>query len=342
MLNEARRGFLPAFLNLIGLNNGPSFGEVDIAVQENLSNDAERSILDAKLTLKDEFVVVLESKVGHNSIQAPQAVKYARWLAASEFINRVLVFVTQIREPLAESRILESLRLEGLGSVRCEFLLWHQVFSLLRTSEGLSDDRASWIERRIRKGLSVSSAERLSHMFLNEVQRMTYDLCVIDEQKVGDVEDVVIQNQDPWFMKVALQHNVWFPPSQSRFGLRPTKYVAYYQTVGDASSRNVLPKHITHIARVRKVWNRISAADAKQLNEFDSLFSDPELASRVAGFRNKEDLIHMALTDTPILLARPIPLGNPRTAQFLTKKRVDLPRLLAAKSTDDLLLTKDI
>jgi hypothetical protein len=118
--------------------------------------------------------------------------------------------------------------------------------------------------------------------------------------------------------------------------------VAYYQTVGDASSRNVLPKHITHIARVRKVWNRISAADAKQLNEFDSLFSDPELASRVAGFRNKEDLIHMALTDTPILLARPIPLGNPRTAQFLTKKRVDLPRLLAAKSTDDLLLTKDI
>jgi hypothetical protein len=169
-------------------------------------------------------------------------------------------------------------------------------------------------------------------MFLNEVQKMTYDLCVIDEQRVGDIEDVVIQVQNPWFMKVALEQNIWFPPGHTRHGLRPTKYVAYYQTVGNS----LLPKNITHIARVKKVWNRISAADAKQISELESLFSVPEIAAEVAKFGNDEGLTHIALTETSVPLAHPIPLGK-SGAKFLTKKRVNLARLLAARTTDDLL-----
>lgn len=335
MLNEARRGFLPAFLALIGVESPASISQVQIALQDSLSHNSERSILDAKLTLKDEFIVVLESKVGHNSIQRSQAIKYARWLSSSEIRDHVLVFITQIHEPQVESRILEALKVEQLNSVRCIFLRWHQVFSLLQTTEGLSDETANRSERRVQKGLAVSSVERLANMFLSEVQRMTYDLCVIDEQKIGDVEDVVIQNQDPWFMKVALEHNVWFPSGQARFGLRPTKYVAYYQIVGVASTKDYLPKHITHVARVKKVWNRISVEDARRVREFRPLFAVPKLAAEVDKFGNKEGLFHIAITEKPVPLAHPIPMG-PRGAKFLAKKRVDMARLLAAKTTDDL------
>ena len=336
MLNEARRGFLPAFLHLVDIDlSGHSVSEIQIVTQEARTSDNDRSIIDAKLHLKDKFTAIIESKIGHNSIAISQALKYARLLAASGEPRRVLVFITQIREPLIEQEVIQALAAAGLGSVQCTFLLWRQVFSLLESSESLSKEGSKVSDRRVRKGLSVSSSERLAHMFLSEVRKMTYSLCVIDEQAVGDVADVVIQAQNPWFMQVALRHNVWFPPSQSRFGLRPAKYVAYYQTAG-----NALPQHISHVARVRKVWNRVGLEDAKQLGEFDSLFDDAAISATVSAFGNKEGLFHIALTDTPVALASPIPLGNPRTAQFLTKKRIDLARLMAARNTDDLLASK--
>ena len=163
---------------------------------------------------------------------------------------------------------------------------------------------------------------------------MAYQLCDIDEQKTERVDDVVIQLQHEWFMQTALKWNIWFPPSQSRNGLTPTKYVAYYQT---KNGSNPKPKHVTHIARVRKIWNRLSVEDAKQLEVFHAFFADKKASERVLGFANKEGLFHMALTDKPVELKRPIPLGDPRTAQFLAKKRFSLPRLLNADSTDDLI-----
>ena len=335
MLNEARRGFLPAFLTLIG-TNPKSVENVRIVIQEGHTQADERSILDARITLDGVFVAVIESKVGFNPITVSQALKYASWLASSGEPNRILVFITQLREPLAETRVLEALKSAGLDSVKCVFLLWQQVFCLLRSSEHIDPKGAKRCEQRIRRGLTVSSVERLSRLFLNEVEKMAYDLSIIDDLAVGEVEDAFVQVQDHRFMKMALEHNAWFPPGQTVRGLRPAKYVAYYQMIGCE-----LPKHLSHIARVRKVWNRVSFNDARVLPEFEALFSNAELAAWVATFKNAEGLFHIATTDPPVALAHPIPLGSPRKAKFLAKKRFPLTRLLSAKTADDLFLSKD-
>jgi len=337
MLNEARRGFLPAFLALIGVTvNHESVEKLKITLQEGHTQEDERSILDAKLKLDGIFVAVIESKVGFNPITVPQALKYARWLVTSGESQRVLVFVTQIHEPLAEAQVLKALSITELNSVRCVFLLWQQIFSLLQSSEGLSPQRAKRCDQRIRRGMMVSSVERLSYLFLKEVEKMAYDLSVVDDLVVGDVEDVVIQVQDYRFMKVALEHNTWFPPGGAVHGLKPAKYVAYYQMMGCE-----MPKRLSHIARVRKVWNRVSFEDARALPEFRSLFSNAELAAWVATFKNAEGLFHIATTDPPVALAHPIPLGSPRKAKFLAKKRFPLTRLLSAETSDDLFLSKE-
>lgn len=336
MLNEATRGFLPAFLALIGTDVGPkSIEHIKISIQEGHTQEDERSILDAKLILDGVFVAVIESKVGFNTITASQAIKYARLLASLDEPNRILVFIAQHREPLAEIQVLEALKSAGLDSVKSVFLLWQQVFSILRSSEHLDPRGAKRCEKRVQRGLTVSSVERFSHLFLEEVEKMAYDLSVLDELTVGEVEDVVVQVQDHRFMKMALEYNVWFPPGQTVRGLKPAKYVVYYQMMGCES-----PKTLSHIARVRKVWNRVSFEEAKTLPEFDKLFSNAELSSFIATFKNDEGLFHIACTDTPVALGYPIPLGSPRKAKFLAKKRFPLTRLMAAKTTDDLFLPK--
>jgi len=140
-------------------------------------------------------------------------------------------------------------------------------------------------------------------------------------------------------MQVALEHNIWFPPSQSIHGLKPAKYVAYYQT---KDNQKGLPKHVSHIAKIVKVWKRVSYDDARTLPEFKEFFAHSELAAEVANFKNKEGLFHIALTGKPTALAHPIPLGNPSTAQFLAKKRFPLTRMLAARTTDDLFASNQI
>lgn len=336
LLNEARRGFLPAFLSLCEIpTERRSIKNVEIVIQEPQTHDEVRSILDAKVRLPGEFVAVIESKIGFNSVNSIQALKYASWLNSAPEMKRRLIFVTQIREPIAEAEVRSALQSHGFQSVECNFLLWQQIFLLLRDSECLDPKGANRCQHRILNGVGVSSVERLSYLFLNEVEKMAYDLSIVDDLAVGDVEDVVVQVQHRWFMNVALNHNTWFPPSTSIHGLRPAKYVAYYQTAD-----NEQPRHLSHIARIRKVWKRVSFEDARVLPEFESLFSNAELSSEVATFKNKEGLFHIALTDPPVALANPIPLGSPSTAQFLTKKRFPLTKLLAAKTTDDLLLAK--
>ncbi|MES2390548.1 MAG: hypothetical protein V4555_02825 [Acidobacteriota bacterium] len=338
LLNEARRRFMPAFLMRVGVRvRQQEIPNIKVALQQVRVHEDAVSILDATVTLGDRFSVVIESKVGRNSISPSQALKYGRWLASYGAGDRALVFITQLREPAIEQSVRSELQAAGINSVRCVFFLWRELFEVLRESEGLDDVGFKRCEQRIRKGLSVSSVERLSYLFLNEVEKMAFELSVVDQLAVGEVTDVVIQVQDEWFMRAALEHNVWFPPSQSIHGLKPAKYVAYYQT---KDNRNGLPKYISHIARIVKVWKRVSYEDARSLPEFKDFFANAELASTVAKFKNKEGLFHIALTGKATALAHPIPLGNPSTAQFLAKKRFPFTRMLSAKTTDDLFAAK--
>jgi hypothetical protein len=160
-----------------------------------------------------------------------------------------------------------------------------------------------------------------------------YDKKVIDELLCRDVVDIVVATQKPWFMKVAKEHNVWFPPGSLPYGLRPARYVAYYET---AEIENENPKSIAYLAPIKIMWNRITLGDARLVPELKALFSDKEVEAEVSSWYKDEDTFHVALTDQPVKLSRPIPLGKKNVARVLTKRRYQLTDLLNANTVDDL------
>lgn|GEM_PF-2313202 len=335
LLDQARGKFLPGFLQKLNLEScAGEISKIELGLQEHHRAEEEISFVDGYLRLEGVFEVFIESKVKHNTISAGQASKYAKLLHRRQAANKLLLFITQKYEPHVEAVVHAEIS-KSFPNVKIRFMRWHEIFMLLRATEDLTDKGRKASDLKILKGKTESAETRLAYLFLEEAQKMAYQLCDIDDQKIEHVEDVVIQLQDEWFMKTALDWNIWFPPAQSRNGLRPTKYVAYYQT---QNGGNPNPKHITHVARVRKVWNRLSVEDAKHLEAFSDFFADKKASERVLRFgTEKEGLFHMALTDTPVKLKKPIPLGKPSTAQFLAKKRFSLPRMLNAETTDDLL-----
>jgi len=157
---------------------------------------------------------------------------------------------------------------------------------------------------------------------------------VIDKLPIGSVADVVVTVQEPWFMQVARRHNVWFPSGGLEYGLNPSKHVAYYET---ASKENENPKQIAYIAKNRVMWNRVTLDDAQQLEELRHLFADSAVANEIASWYEADDTFHIALTEPPAKLRRPIPLGKEMNyARILSKRRYSLIQFVNARTVDDL------
>jgi hypothetical protein len=168
-------------------------------------------------------------------------------------------------------------------------------------------------------------------LFLDEVENQMYVRKFVDHLSSGELRDVVVTTQDPRFMEIARKHRVWFPSGQTKYGLEPARYVAYYETQKLGNSN---PKTISHIARNRIFWNRITIDDARQCPELESLFKDRRAVADILSW--PAETFHIALTDEPVKLRRPIPLGERNLARVLTKRGCSLPVLLNASTIDDL------
>lgn len=160
-----------------------------------------------------------------------------------------------------------------------------------------------------------------------------FDKKSVNELRAGDLEDVKVTCQKPWYMRIARQYNVWFPSGATAYGLSPSRYVAYYETAG---AENENPSQIAYIAKNLIFWNRISIGDARRIEELVPLFSDQQVADEIVRWGEPQKTFHVALTEPPVKLTRPIPLQNPKYARVLSKRNYSLTEFLNARTVDDL------
>lgn len=332
LLSESRADVLPAFLSLVGIHSTDlDLSAMDFTFQSNVTSENGREIPDAEIRLADELHLVLEAKIGRNPLSSSQLQKYARTLQNSAAKIKKLICITQVNERSQFNAIKAQIEPSIVMHGTCALLQWHQVLSVLRSSKGLNDSTLKSINRRARSGRSLDCSTRLAALFLDEVENHMYDRKNVDQLASGDLNDVVVTTQDPWFMEVARKYRVWFPSGQTKYGLEPARYVAYYET---HKPGNPNPSQISYVARNRIFWNRITIDDARQCPELEILFKDRRAAAEISSWQG--DTLHIALTDEPIKLRRPIPLGKRNLAKVLSKRQYSLPALLNASTIDDL------
>lgn len=334
LLSESRSDFLPEFLRLAGVDlNALDLSAMDFVFQSSIVGERGREIPDAEIRLGDELHMVVEAKIGRNLLTLTQLRGYAASLRASTAKRRKLVCITQINEQAAFNGIKANLEPAIVKPGTCVLLQWHQLLKKLRLCKGLDDVKLKSLNRRAGRGRSLDCSTRLAALFLEEVENNMYERTIVADVPAGELADVVVTTQNPWFMEVAMKYHVWFPSGQTKYGLRPAKYVAYYET---QKPGNPNPRQISCLARNLIFWNRITMDDARQCPELDRLFADKNAVAEMSSWYDRGETLHIALTEKPIGLRRPIPLGEHNVARVLSKRRYSLPDLLNASTIDDL------
>jgi len=334
LLSESRSDFLPEFLKLVGIDDGNlNLSALKFIFQSNVATDSGREIPDAEIKLGDDLHMVLEAKIGHNLLSLRQLREYADLLKVSTARRKKLVCITQINEEHAFLRIKAELEPKIVRPGTCVLLQWHQVLKTLRTSKRLDDSKVRTLNGRVRCGRGVECSLRLAALFLDEVENDMYERKIVADLTSGDLSDVSVTTQNPWFMEIAKKYRIWFPSGQTKYGLGPAMYVAYYET---AKEGNLNPRHISYLARNLIFWNRITVEDARQCPELELLFKDKQAAAEISSWYDRGETLHVALTEEPIRLRRPIPLGKRNVARVLSKRRYSLPDIVNASTIDDL------
>ncbi len=334
LLSEFRSDLLPGFLDLAGVRvRSLDLSRLLIAFQSRFATYEDIDIPDADLRLDDELHVLVEAKIGSNGLGLEQLRSYARHLRDSRARVRRLVCVTQVDDRRQFTEIARALEPSHLPRGTMVYLRWFQVLDLIKSALGVDDSGNTGTDRRVRRGRPVDYGQRLATLFLREVQQTMYDRKVIDLLPAGDLDDVLLTTQNRWFMDVAKRHRVWFPSGKHVHGFRPARYVAYYET-GDGE--NAHPKQIAYLARNKIVWSRIALGDAKRLVELRHLFADAAVRKEISGWYGDDETFHVGLTEPPIKLRRPIPLGSRNVARVLVGRRYSLVDLMNARSIDDL------
>lgn len=338
LLSELRSTFLPDFLRLLKIEiSNPA--EVEVIMQPGATFESQRLIPDAVIKCSDQFCVLIEAKIGTNPLSPEQLNSYARHLAQSGAKQKRLVVITQIEEGLAFHKITRDFERGQLPTHSCHVLRWYKVLDLLRKCVGLALPEQITIAKAVLNGQRVDYNKRLVSLFLDEVEETMFQKVVVDSVRAGELADIRVTTQKAWFMDVALRHRVWFPDGTLEHGLKPTRWVAYYET----ADCNGHPSHISHVARNRIFWNRITFDDAAALPELEELFRERPLRDEIQSWfqRDRRKPFHVVLTDSPVRLQQPIPLNRSRRARALTKKIFPAEVFFNARTVDELFDTSD-
>lgn len=223
---------LNRFLNKIKINLTPKeLRKVDIETQT--SYDSGESRIDLRITLYNEFLVFVESKLYENEGKIrEQLEKYKNILKArkAEYADRIrLVYVN--KQPVKDEIIQELRKKLKLSEREFFFFSWEDLIKI--TDE--------YPERETVK------------LFRNFIGDTMCAKKVINEQKIKDIVEVLVVYTNPAFWKLTETKQIavqgpWAPD---------TKYIAFLRTNIDGSGRSA----ITHIAEVIHTESGIPVRD---------------------------------------------------------------------------------
>jgi hypothetical protein len=253
--------------------------------------------------LPNEAHILVEAKIGVNPLDLGQLIRYAKILSGSDAKQKRLVCVTQVNNLAEYNSIVKAIDPNILPRGTCVYLQWWQLLDLIKESMGpaLNDKLGS--DRHVLRGKRLDYEERIATLFLREVEQAMYDKKIIDEMPSGALGDVVVQTQTPWFMDVAKRYCIWFPSGALAYGQKPSRFVAYYEVDKEG---NKFPKQIAYIAKIKIIWNRITLGDARKIKELKKLFADKKINTAISSWYKEEETFHIALTEEPVKLKKPI------------------------------------
>jgi len=216
------RRILNSFLRSMKVNlSRNELKKVDIETQ--VPYDSGKSRIDLQLTIYDNFLVFVESKLYKNveSIYA-QLKKYCKILGKKrpEYNNRIrLVYVNK---QLVGKDLIEKLRL-WLGLSRNEFFFFSWE-DLIRLTEGYSN-------------------KEVIKLFREYVGDTMYSRKLIREQKIKDIVEVLVVYTTPLFWELAQRKGI----AVQRNATPDARYIAFLRTHRGPGR----PSAITHIAEVK-------------------------------------------------------------------------------------------
>lgn len=333
LLSELRSSFLPEFLRSVGIRRFNT-SKIEFVIQPSIMSRGLRKFPDCLIRQDDEFLLIIEAKVGTNPLLVKQLRCYAEDAAKTPARVKRVVAITQINEGRTFSSARANIEARLLPKGSCACLRWFEVIRTLRNSLRLTPSIENAIIRKVLRGSKVDYGQRLAMLFLDEVERAMFERLVVDDLPAGQLQDIRVTVQDPWYINVAKKHNAWFPDGSLTHGLKPSRWAAFYETA-ESKTR---AKQISYLARNLTFWNRVTLDDVRTTPELSRLWKDLEVRRRMKKWCNNDRnaTFHVVLTDKPTQLAHPIRLDGSKRARFLNKKLFPIEKFINAATVDDL------
>ncbi len=275
----------------------PNLKPVEVKTQVSYSILGSR--IDLLVKLPDRFVIFLESKLGSTPLGKTQLLKYARILESEKrTIESVrLVFVTQFdRRTEFEKQKGRIMRLTSLNSNEIRYIRWEDVRRLIAANN------------------RDASKRYLTDLFLDYLGDSMADRKMVGEQKVEDVEQVLIQSTDPDWWEFILKKK----QSTQHSTAPETQFIAFYRT----------DKHaITHIAEVK--FSEVEER-RKTFHGFPRILK--KLGERDANLRGVHKVYHLKeIVELPRWIEK-----RPGEAPVRNMWKKPLTTLIEAKTLSDL------